>query len=73
MRALSILGTAAMFLVGGSILLHGFPSLAHGMASVLADVSAGAFWLSMLAEGAAGVFAGFVVLGLGGLLGRLRS
>ena len=27
----------------------------------------------LLLEGAAGVLAGFVVLGLGGLLGRLRS
>ena len=73
MRALSVLGTAAMFLVGGSILLHGVPSLAHGLEQVLADLGAGAFLLSMLLEGAAGVFAGAVALGLGGLWGRLRS
>jgi predicted DNA repair protein MutK len=71
MRALSVLGTAAMFLVGGSILLHGVPVFAHGLEGVF--VGAGAFLLSMLVEGAAGVLAGFVVLGLGGLWGRLRS
>ena len=73
MRALSVLGTAAMFLVGGSILLHGVPVLAHGLEQALANVGTGVFFLSMLLEGAAGVLAGFVVLGLGGLWGRLRS
>jgi len=29
MKALSVAGTAAMFLVGGGILLHGIPALAH--------------------------------------------
>jgi hypothetical protein len=29
MRALSFAGTAAMFLVGGSILVHGIPPLEH--------------------------------------------
>jgi hypothetical protein len=73
MRALSVLGTAAMFLVGGSILLHGVPVLAHGLEGVLADVGAGAFLFSVLLEGAVGVLAGAVALGLGGLGGRLRS
>src|SRR5690606_22109358 len=31
MKALSVLGTAAMFLVGGGIVLHGLPILAHGV------------------------------------------
>ena len=73
MRALSVLGTAAMFLVGGSILLHGVPVLAHGLEQALANFGTGVFLLSMLVEGAAGVLAGFVFLGLGGLWGRLRS
>jgi predicted DNA repair protein MutK len=73
MRALSVLGTAAMFLVGGSILLHGVPVLAHGLEGVLATVGTGVFWLSMLLEGAVGVLAGAVALGLGGLWVRLRS
>ena len=73
MRALSVLGTAAMFLVGGSILLHGVPVLAQGLEGVLAPVGTGVFWLSMLLEGAVGVLAGAVALGLGGLWVRLRS
>ena len=32
MRSLSIAGTAAMFLVGGGILVHGIPVLHHGIA-----------------------------------------
>ena len=31
MRALSVAGTAAMFLVGGGILVHGFPALHHAI------------------------------------------
>ena len=34
MRFLSIAGTAAMFLVGGSIIIHGIPSLHHALAGV---------------------------------------
>ncbi|MFK8041326.1 DUF808 domain-containing protein [Congregibacter sp.] len=35
MRALTVLGTAAMFLVGGGILVHGIPSLHHLSEDVL--------------------------------------
>jgi predicted DNA repair protein MutK len=34
MKALSVAGTAAMFLVGGGILTHGVPALHHGIESV---------------------------------------
>ncbi len=36
MKVLTIAGTAAMFLVGGGILAHGFPWLHHGMESLAA-------------------------------------
>ena len=36
MKALSVAGTAAMFLVGGSILLHGIPPVHHAVEAVLA-------------------------------------
>jgi len=39
MRTLTILGTAAMFLVGGGILVHGIPYLHHMSESLLAVVS----------------------------------
>jgi predicted DNA repair protein MutK len=34
MRTLSVVGTAAMFLVGGGILVHGLPFLHHGVAHI---------------------------------------
>jgi predicted DNA repair protein MutK len=40
MKGLSVAGTAAMFLVGGAILLHGIPSLAHWMESLTDRVAA---------------------------------
>jgi uncharacterized protein len=39
MRTLSIVGTAAMFLVGGGILLHGLPALEHMFAAGTASVA----------------------------------
>jgi predicted DNA repair protein MutK len=63
MKALSIAGTAAMFLVGGGILVHGVPALHHlvervtqGVSGVLQPVA------SMLGDAVAGIVAGAVVL-----------
>lgn len=63
MKALSIAGTAAMFLVGGGILVHGIPALhhvveqvMHGATGMLATVGA------VLADGVAGILAGAIVL-----------
>jgi predicted DNA repair protein MutK len=58
MKTLSVLGTAAMFLVGGSILLHGLPAL-HGWVQHLVPVSGWA--LNTLLEGLAGVLTGALV------------
>jgi predicted DNA repair protein MutK len=62
MKLLSIVGTAAMFLVGGGILSHGFPALHHGiehvaeMAGVLSSI------VSMSLDGLVGIVAGAVAL-----------
>jgi uncharacterized protein len=40
MRGLSIAGTAAMFLVGGGILVHGIPALHHWLEGMADDLSA---------------------------------
>ena len=68
MKALSVLGTAAMFLVGGGILVHGMPLLAHalhGLEHAAAALPAGGI-LSVLAamtfNGLAGLLAGAVVV-----------
>jgi uncharacterized protein len=39
MKALSVLGTAAMFLVGGGILAHGIPWLEHGIRELTAHAA----------------------------------
>ena len=65
MKALSVVGTLAMFLVGGGILTHGVPWLHHtiegltqGAGAVVAAV------LPLLADALVGVAAGCVVLAL---------
>ena len=69
MRALSIAGTIAMFLVGGGILTHGFAPLAHGI-EALAQRAGGVAGAGPLLQGlipflldaAVGLVAGAVVL-----------
>ena len=65
MKALSILGTAAMFLVGGGILVHGIPGFEDYLHHF--TEAAGKTWgflLSLLADGLVGVIAGGIVLAL---------
>lgn len=63
MKGLSIVGTAAMFLVGGGILVHGIPGI-EGYIRVLTETAgkAGGMLLKMLADGVVGVVAGGLVL-----------
>jgi predicted DNA repair protein MutK len=61
MKGLSVAGTAAMFLVGGSILTHGWPSLHHWIAGVAAS-SGWPTLISAALDGLAGVLVGAVVL-----------
>ena len=53
MKVLSVVGTAAMFLVGGGILVHGLPFLHHWVA----DLPLGFIW-----DGLVGIVAGGLVL-----------
>ncbi len=71
MKFLSIAGTAAMFLVGGSILVHGIGPLHH----FIEPFSKGSMgWLIQMGYDAAiGIVAGAVVLGVVSLIGRLRK
>jgi predicted DNA repair protein MutK len=63
MKTLSIAGTAAMFLVGGGILVHGIPALHHAIAGVAQGAGSivGALW-PLLADALVGVAAGAAVL-----------
>ncbi len=63
MKGLSVAGTAAMFLVGGSILVHGLPPVAHAIAAATAPLGAALQWLlAALADAAVGIAAGGAVL-----------
>lgn len=57
MKFLSVAGTAAMFMVGGSILVHGVPPLHHAVAAAAA-VSGFAGLAQVLLEALVGVVAG---------------
>jgi hypothetical protein len=64
MKALSVVGTLAMFLVGGSILAHGLPAVHHAVEAFTASAGAvTAFLVPMLADLVVGVVAGALVLG----------
>ncbi|MDF3030753.1 MAG: hypothetical protein K0R03_1311 [Moraxellaceae bacterium] len=64
MKSLSVLGTAAMFLVGGSILLHGVPAAHHALEHFAHGAGPLGWLVTLLGEGGAGVVAGAVVLGV---------
>ena len=61
MRILTIAGTAAMFLVGGGILLHGFPSLHHAVEKAMHGLGDFAPLAMMGVNGLSGFFAGCLV------------
>jgi len=70
MKLLSIVGTAAMFLVGGGILVHGIPPLQHAIEALAAGAGGVAGvggllkgLLTMLLDGLLGIVAGAIVLG----------
>ena len=79
MKALSVAGTAAMFLVGGGILVHGVPALHHaveGVGAVAAAWPLGGLWavvVPSLLNALVGIVAGAVVLATWTLLSRQRG
>jgi uncharacterized protein len=73
MKTLSVVGTAAMFLVGGGILLHGIPALGHGVEVFTASLGWLGVVVSSLAGAAAGLLAGGVAVLLFTLWKRLRQ
>jgi hypothetical protein len=66
MKGLSVAGTAAMFLVGGGIIVHGIPALseaAHGWAGAL----------SFLADALLGILAGAAVFAVMAAVRKARQ
>ncbi|UDL04515.1 DUF808 domain-containing protein [Marinobacter sp. CA1] len=78
MKGLSVLGTAAMFLVGGGIISHGIPTL-YDLIHHLTDPLSGmlAVLMPVLADGVVGIVAGGLVVAVvtlvGGLWKRVRG
>ena len=79
MKALSVAGTAAMFLVGGGILVHGIGPLHHaieGAGAAVAQGALGGLWQALATNAlnaVAGIAAGAVVLAGVHLVQRLRG
>ena len=74
MKLLSVVGTAAMFLVGGGILSHGIAPLHHAIEALVAGVGPPLAWgLPLLADALVGLVAGALVLGGVLLVKRLRG
>jgi uncharacterized protein len=76
MKFLSVAGTIAMFLVGGGILVHGWPALHHALDGLVKSALQPG-WLSTVAnsfgEGLVGIAAGAVIVGLMLVVSRLRG
>ena len=72
MKGLSVVGTAAMFLVGGGILVHGLRPLRHAIEQISESLqgSLGSV-AALLLEGMTGMAAGALVLGLVALVRRV--
>ena len=73
MKALSVLGTAAMFWVGGGILLHGVPALGHAVVHWAQSWGWAESWINSLAGGLTGLVAGVLVLACVQLIKRARG
>jgi predicted DNA repair protein MutK len=74
MKTLSVVGTAAMFLVGGGILTHGIPALHHFAETALHDFAGTTAMLgNMLFDGLVGILAGLIVVAGVTLLKKLRT
>lgn len=72
MKGLTIVGTAAMFLVGGGIITHGIPALHHAIEQVSLSTPIG--WLtSVAADGLVGIMVGALVLALVSLVGAIGA
>ncbi|WP_312946342.1 DUF808 domain-containing protein [Superficieibacter sp.] len=74
MKILSVVGTLAMFLVGGGIVVHGIAALHHGIEHFAAQQSAAIQWLiPSLANLVLGFILGLAVVAVVKLISRLRK
>jgi len=78
MKLLTIVGTIAMFLVGGSILAHGIPEMHHVVenavisAESLPNIGSTLGWLTpLLMDAIVGIIAGGFVMGSAGVISKI--
>lgn len=71
MRFLSVAGTAAMFLVGGGILVHNVPALHHALQALAGLLPAAGWLLAGILNGLVGVLLGLAVVAATALYSRL--
>ena len=74
MKTLSVLGTAAMFLVGGGILVHGIPPVAealHHLEELVHGIPGLGVLVAILFNGVVGVIAGGIIVGAQSLVQRM--
>ena len=73
MKALGVIGTIAMFLVGGGILSHNIDVLHHLSLVVQQAIPAFAMITSLLVDGITGLVAGVIIVALAALVLRWRK
>jgi len=71
MRLLSVLGTAAMFMVGGGIVTHSIPVIHHGIERMATATEPMGWLTSSVLNGVAGVVIGALVLIVVGAIARV--
>lgn len=71
MKSLSVIGTAAMFMVGGGILTHGVPVVHHWIETVSQSTGGLAWLMPTLLNAVARIIAGAVVLAVVSVVGNL--
>lgn len=67
MKTLSVVGTAAMFMVGGAILVHGIPPVAHAIEAAVAAIGVSGVMrgvINTVLEAMAGILAGGIIVGV---------
>lgn len=73
MKGLSVAGTAAMFLVGGGILVHGVPALHHAVQAFAAAGGGFGWLLEALGNAGVGLVAGAIVVAAWTGIQRIRN
>ncbi|MFL1420053.1 DUF808 domain-containing protein [Pseudomonas fildesensis] len=71
MKSLSVIGTAAMFMVGGGILTHGVPVVHHWIETVSQSTGGLAWLMPTLLNAVAGIIAGAIVLVVVSAVGKI--